>query len=490
MNITRDKRILRYINKKYGNGSIYKYFEYLLPLASCSGKINNYFSIHSSLKDILYNGSATELSETYILLLNDGLIKLSGTTLIINCYSLSVLSQLEDELRFNSTRPYRKQMEGQQELSDILKPWNNVSNKVGIDPNEINASISERILGVKCPRYFLPYLSGKPLKSDEINSLAPDALLNEEARRNLTDECIMLLIAYLAICKGDGVIYDFNTYAVSKYIIDNVFDGKTKCLSTMYLCHDRLIELGFVRSISDGGLEIVNYKESFGKNKNYVVIPYVVFKRKFKKLRIGSKRLFFEWIFMLNNGEDGNQNIGAKKKIYYRAYTTEWNTPKEKEKYKSVLVWLRKRCRAEIKDLICSEDDFTDLNQIFNITINNTGSLCISIRENYYISKRYERKLRMSFDAVDRFKRKSEYIRKMLLSHCTFTFTDHDLSSFTQILKHESNHVIKYILKNLEIIYKTKKEFKGKPINSLPGYLAAIYNKYKSVGNLEWNPEV
>lgn len=487
MNITREKRILRFIKSKYNNTNIIRYFEFLLPKVSPVGEIPNYAAIHNSLKDILFNGSSAILLEVYMTLLNDNIIKLVGNTLVINCYSLSFLSKAEDELRFNNTRPYKKSIEGQQELSETMNSWSKVSYKVSLNQNNINAAISELILGVKCPRYFLPYLTGKPLTQDEINSLSPGELIKEEARRNLSKECIMLLLSYMAICNYNGIIPYFNIYSVSIYLIDKVFEANTKNLSTLYLCHSKLLELGFVEYCPEG-LKIANYTDSFGRNKNYVIIPHIIFKKQFKKMHIGSMRLFFEWIFMLNNGEDGNKNLGANKKIYFRAYTTEWNTVGEKERYRSILAWLRKRCKAEVKDLICSEDEFTDLCEIFNITINNKGILCISIRENYYISKRYERKLRMTFDAVDRFKRKAEYIRKLLLSCCTFKYTEHDLSSFTQILRNERNNVIRYIIKNLEIIYKTKKEYNGKPIDDLPGYLAAIYRKYKSLGHLEWNP--
>lgn len=488
MNITREKRIIRFIENKYDNANVTKYIEFLLSQVNSFGEIPNYPAIHSKIKDILFNGSSAILTEIYITLLNDNIIRLNGTTLIINCYSVSFLTKAEDELRFNNKRPYKKQVEGQQEFSKIMNSWAKISYKVNLDQNNINASISELILGVKCPRYFLPYLTGKRLTEEEINSLSPEELLKEEARRNLSKECILLLLSYMAICNYNGIIPYFNIYSVSNYLIEKVFDSGTKNLSTLYLCHNKLLELGFVRNCSEG-LQIVNYANSFGKNKNYVVIPHIIFKRQFKKMHIGSMRLFFEWVFMLNNGECSNKNLGAKKKIYFRAFTTEWNTVSEKEKYKSILSWLRKRCKAEVKDLICPDDDFTKLNEIFNITINEKGILCISIRENYYISKRYERKLRMTFDAVHRFKRKAEYIRKILLS-CTFKYTEHDLSSFTQILRNERNNIIRYIIMNLEIIYKTKKEYNGKPIENLPAYLAAIYRKYKSVGHLQWNPEL
>ena len=340
MNITRDKRILRFIKNKYDNPSIQKYIEFLLPRVSAGGEILNYFSIHNQLKDILFNGSSAELTDIYIRLLNDGIMKLAGTTLILNCYSSSFLSLAEDELRFNSTRQYRKQLEGQQELAVVFDKWDKAIQKVDIDPKQISAAMSELLLGVKCPRYFLPYLAGKLLSQEELQSLSPSELSAEEARRNLSKECIMLLVSYFAICNHDGVIPYFNIHSVSQYLIEKVFEGNTKCLSTLYLCHNQLLELGFVQVVPDG-LLISHYAEAFGKSKNYVIIPHVVFKRHFKRLHIGSMRLFFEWIFMLNNGEDGNRNHGAGKKIYYRAYTTDWNTPGEKKKYKSVLAWLR-----------------------------------------------------------------------------------------------------------------------------------------------------
>lgn len=361
-------------------------------------------------------------------------------------------------------------------------------------PEQENAPVcyNTKSNGIKIPENLMPYLTGKPLTSEESTYLMkynPKMLTIEDDRRNLTKEEKRTFCACMAFFDSDGVIEDFNVHSLVKSIWTE-FGDDSFVIPTVYLAIERLKKLKLIEEYRNpekgwSCLRSLEYRAGFKElNKRYVYIPNVVLRKAFKKLQASSVKYFFDFLFRLNNGDDIKDGViihsGQDKFIVQQVAVDRNHTIEEKKEFRSNLFcWLHKRYKGEVDTLIygnLTDMDFIALAEFFHFKYISKTVLQIRVRKQYYISKQAE-ELKKQLAVHKKYRYKLGMI-KDYFKEKEISCSDEDLISILNIFKRVSR---KEILRILEIFNQRLKEGKEKDlgkIRSLPAYIRTLYKNH------------
>ena len=439
----------------------------------------------SVIRDIFGMDSARYL-EAYLALRKEDIVELKGIDLIILAWDDAHLYSLKLSL---PKRKYSRNV-----LQEQMEIWGFLRNleQLQINPERVlephrmeKPEVKwDKIMGVKFPRSLSHLLTGK-IRSEG----RTEEKIMAEGEKNISKEMIRYLCGLAALCDHNGEIRDFNRfYAVNR--MQELFDCGTMKTSTCYDVHKKLLDMGVIEeyikpATGEPCLRICGYAEGFGKGRNYVVIPYAVFRAVFKETETGAVRLFFDWVFKLNNGDNGKGTSDGNKAILFKAFATGLDTAAERTRYNKTLQWLRKRCRSEIFGLL------KQLRQYFDINIYNRsyGILSVRIKKEYFVSKRSAARLEDAHDPLKRYGRKADAI-KQILSRFTFKYTAEDLRAFVRVLKKAGKRAIEILLGALDKEIRERKEKGWKEIRHPGRYLAWMYANYRQGGRAALKSEL
>ncbi len=213
-----------------------------------------------------------------------------------------------------------------------------------------------------------------------------------------------------------------------------------------------------------------------------MIIPYAIFRRIFKRLETGSIKLFFDFVFKLNNGEDKKSNPGKDKPVFFTAFTTKYDTIADRKKHNHTFKWLKKRCKSEVLNLLFGGEENLALEQffIFNKKDLRKGKVQVFIRPEYYVSKAAVGKFEKVYDPLERYKKKAGIIQEFVSTYCTFKYSVDDIRDFVGVLKKESRRVIELLIGTLEVDAKTRRQKNWRGIGSLGAYLRWLHENYKN----------
>lgn len=495
MRLKKKDRIIKYLLDRSYNHELILYVTALLDVCN-NGLIKNYaLKYHTDIINNYFNGDRTIFNDIYLTLLRDEIIKMEGL-------DLNILIWNDDHyyrLRYNlPRRKYSKSiLQNQQSIGNLLEEFSKTiashkanaadpSKKITINNlEEIKVKYDwVKIQGIKIPRSLSPLFIGN------------------QVGNTLTKEEIRHMCGLLSQCDSDGYIIDFKeSYSFQSMI--SLFDDNSVSVSTCYDVNRKLRNKGII-TLEDHPqkgipcLRINGYKEGFGKGKNYVIVPYAVFQKCFKDCETSSIKVFFDWIFKLNNGEDKGGHKGKDKVIYLKAFTTKLDTRTDRQRYYEFCRWVKKRCKSEIKKLLVGDGEHDALQNFFDFTLNSKnasrGVIEIRIKEQYFISKKNAERTRMYLDPLVRYKNKAAIIEEVL-SSCTMKCSIKDKRDFVRILRSASRREIELLITTLEIDFRNRQQRRWKEIRSLGAYLKWLYDQYRQgdraiiYGKLSGDPE-
>lgn len=491
MRLSKKQRIINYaVNNGY-NETTLKYLSLLIDISK-NGMIDRYITEkHVEIIKNCFGNDATKASEAYILLVKDKIIESKGITLYILAWDDEHLYCLNHNL---PKRKYSKSVIREQTsivdnntLKDVIEASGysrsvpepdtkgNITGEIKIDWN--------KLIGIKFSREFAGLLTGEPLSSEGKSRLTPEQIIKEEEKRNLSKEERRYLLGLMSQCNSEGKIYDYNQlFSITK--MQELFDDGTLAVSTCYDVHKKLIAKGIIEEYTYKNgiytcLKLIGYEDGYGKGRNYVVIPYAVFQKIFKQLKTKSIKLFFKFIFMLNNGED-KKNPGINKKVYFKVRSTTKDTTQDKVSFNNKLRWLNCRCNSEIEDAVYGNKNNLALQQFFDIENDGrkNGMILIKIKDKYFVAKNTVKRIVRIFDPLERYAKRAKLIREILEKNCSFIYSSEDVRSFVIIFKKECRRVIELLIRTLDIDIKNRRQNGWGEVRSLGAYMHSLYKKY------------
>jgi len=433
---------------------------------------------NSIIRDIFGMDNARYL-EAYMSLRKEDIVELKGLDLIILAWDDAHLYSLKLSLpkRKYSRNVLHEQMEIWRYCRNLEKTPESPERVLEPHRMEKPEVKWDKIMGVKFPRSLSHLLTGK--------SQSHEGRTEEEiiaaGDKSVSKEMVRYICGLAAQCDSNGEIRDFNRlYAINR--MQELFDCGTMKTSTCYDVHKKLLDMGIIEeyvkpATGEPCLRISGYAEGFGKGRNYVVIPYAVFRAVFKETEIGAIRLFFDWVFKLNNGEDGKGGTDRNKAVLFKAFATGLDTGRDRAKYQGTLQWLKKRCRSEIFGLV------RQLKKYFDINIHNRsyGILSARIKKEYFVSKRSAARLEEVLDPLKRYRRKAEVIKE-ILARFAFKYAVDDLRAFVRVLRKAKKRVIEALFGALDTEMREREEKGWKEIKHPGRYLAWMYSRYREGG--------
>lgn len=506
MRLKKKDQVLKFAKAKGYNEDQLKFLSYHLDICR-DGWINDYVSKLPSISSKIFPEEPSKCFSIYPSLVEDKvLVLIRAKDLHILWWDLDFLHVAGYDNKQARKRKYTKDpIKNQQSIVEFIQLKYAKYLPAPSEPPKIKnlegckVTMSYLLEGVKIPSNIFVLFSGLPMTDKDLKEIKKNlkdtddpeeikAILKNQAYiRNLNKEDKRLLYGYCSVCNTRGIINDFKVSDVIEKLRE-IFDDGTIAESTVHECHKKLKRIGIVRELTQlrtgqTTLEICNYN-NFGKGNRYVILPYAVFKRAFKKLQAAGMKLFFEWVFRLNNGEGDNKTgSGKDKALYFKAARSDFDTPKQKKEFQDNCRWLRKRCRSEIQKVIMGDADFKALQEFFDIGLNNNnkhyGYIEVRIKQDYFIGKKQAERLKAALDPLERYQDKAEYIKGVLKDYCRFDYTEEDLKSFTRTLHRAGKKVIFRMLRTLDIIIRDKEEFNKTPVKCKGAYLNKLYDVYR-----------
>lgn len=479
MKLKKKDRIIKYLFDRGYSRELILYVTALLEVCN-NGSIKNYaLKYHKDIINNYFNNDRSIFNEIYLTLLRDEIIKMEGL-------DLNILIWNDDHyyrLRYNiPRRKYSKSiLQDQQSIGNLLDEFSKAVASHKGDAADPTKKITINNLEEVKVKYDWVKIQGIKIPRN-LSSL----FIGNQDGGTLTKEEMRHMCGLLSQCDANGDIVDFRE-SYSFQLMLSLFDDNSVSVSTCYDVHRKLRDKGVIslEIHSQKGvpcLRINGYREGFGKNKNYVIVPYAVFQKYFKDCETSSIKVFFDWIFKLNNGDDKGGNKGKDKVIYLKAFTTKLDTRTDKQKYYEFCRWVKKRCRSEIKKLLVGDGEHDALQNFFDFTLNSKnasrGVIEIRIKEQYYISKKNAERTRMYLDPLDRYKKKAAIIEEVLAS-CTMKCSIKDKRDFVRILRSASRREIELLIATLEIDFRNRQQRRWKEIRSLGAYLKWLYDQYR-----------
>jgi len=394
------------------------------------------------------------------------------------------------------SKKLREPIKQQQDILNIL-----TSGKLG---NVVKTALSKAIekvpeisykykdKGFKVPESIMPYLTGQPLSQSEKDALIkynPEMIELEEKRRNLPKNTILAYCACLAFTDKNGVIEDCTVHSLLQNVhkeFGNVFNLQTWYNSFKNLISLKLIEIYYDERKDCPCIRISGIQESI--SDRYVIVPYVVFEKDFKRLETASIKIFFDIIFGLNNGEEkknGKINIVGPSKVYFfKMAKLDTEKKKNRDKFVAKLLQYKKRYPNELRIAMFGDAarateikgvEFRALSKYFHFQYSSGTAVMVRIRKEYYVSKDSER-IKKKLTHV-RYKRKLQLLEQEL-SRREIDYSEKDVNDLLTVFRKTSNRIIKQIISIIAERIRLCKEYGWSKIESLGAYARKILQEH------------
>ncbi len=471
MRIIKEQRILNSLQNMNLDDDCIALMKNLISIAR-HGSIPGFVYMLDDIRKKVFADNHSRFVIAYKNLLDTGLITLQGTTLIINAWQKpSSIYQMQINIH-NYTTPRRQYTRIIDEQSCMASFNDYVQSK---KPEEKNF-IWNKIKGIIVPRSLAGLFTRKVYDS-ELTKLDSAWLLREEERRMLSKEEIRYLCGLLSQCNTFGQIKGFNTH-YSILAMKDLFEDESFAVSTGYRVQKSLLDKDIISicSCSKTGSQTLNingYRDGFGKGRNYVVLPYAIFRTIFKSLELAAINLFFEEVFQLNNGDNGRGNASAHKKVKLKLLAAGMDTRTDKEKLIAIRTWLRKRNDSEVFKLIQGLKEFFDLEYMGN------GVISFKIKLMYFVLKDAVRRVERAINPIKRYWEKAELIKECLDAYA-LEYKKQDLQDLIMVFSRAAARITRRVIKALAIDIRTRKQNNRPAIKSLGAYVSSLYNQYVS----------
>lgn len=479
MRLSRKQRIINYCTEKGFTENAKKLLAAILDITD-NGIIDGYaLKYHERIIREVFDGEARYYYDGYRELASNKIVEIKGIHLVILAWDYNHLFALKSNL---PRRKYTKDpVKGQLQLDGMIRKNKKALELPDNTEDKLNITCNwQKLMGVIIPRSLAPYLTGRTYSK---NPDTIDNMVRNIDAMDLDKEEIRRYIALIAQCIDGDIHYYHQAHSIR--LMKELFGDATVSESTCYDVDKKLLEKGLISIFDDGEgykrLRINGYKDGFGKGKNYVAVPYAVFQEDFKLLEIGAIKIFFDFIFALNNGENDGRKFSAGKQIRRKIFSTPYDTQEDRKKCKWLQAWLRRRCNDEVSELLLGCKRGSGLRQFFYIDAESdkqNGIVYIRIHERYFVSKGLK-EFTQGFDPIVRFKRKAELI-KQLLGKVSFQYTEKDLRDFIMVFRTATKRIIEILLRTLDIDIRNRQQRRWKSIESKGGYLREMYRKYLS----------
>lgn len=459
--------------------------------------IPNFTSEEYKYIDSIFDGSKDNYLLVLKVLINKDLVSFNydqNTLVIVSLYSHHINNLLYN---FNSKKQKRSYLKDpfkkQQSIFSILSSGSlgkivaTAAEKISETTQILSFNYKES--GFKVYESIMPYLTGEPLSGQEKEVLLkrnPELLSLEEYRRNLSKESKRVLCALLSFMDENGVIEDCTEHSLLQSVLKE-FGSESFCSSTWYISSYNLRKAKLITKFYDKEKDCPCIKVNcINTGERYVIVPFIpLVDKDFKKLEAASVKIFFELLFLLNNGEtkrDGKiEFTGQSKAVYYKIDKLETEKKENKSKFEKKLLQLKKRFPNEIRkalfgDCVNQDSDFKALSKYFHFKYLSGTSLMVRIKQEYYISKKAEI-LKKQLNVLERHKRKVQII-KGFLDDYKVDFTHEEMLDFIKVFRRVNKKVTKLILGLLaERINKVKEGWDN--IVSKGAYVRRLYQKYQ-----------
>lgn len=470
MRLTKEQRILNTVKGLNLDDNSVDLMKYLISI-SINGIVSGFVYMMDEVRKKVFADNHHHMVYAYKNLLDSGLITLQGTNLII-------LAWTKPEKLYQTNLIYNNNTTKNRKYSRVVDKQIYMSNLDEADTHSSEEQINftwNKVKGIIVPRTMAGLFTRKIYESEK-TGLDMSWVLAEEERRQLDKEEIRFLCGLIAQCNTYGQIRDYNTHYAIK-VMQELFEDSSFAISTGYRVQDQLISKGIIqiRKVNEGRkvLIINDYAGGFGPGKNYVVLPYAIFRTIFKQLELAAINLFFEQVFQLNNGENGKGSINANKKVNLKVISAPMDAKTEKEKLYRLRNWLRKRNDSEVFKLIY------DLQAFFDIEDAGHGNVTFRIKRMYFVLKNAVRNKEGMFDSIKRYPRKAMIIKEVLLAN-NVRIGINDLRGLTDVFVHIDAHVTRRLVKILAMDINDRQLHGRHAIKSMAAYAANLYEQYKA----------
>lgn len=359
--------------------------------------------------------------------------------------------------------------------------------------------------GFKVLESIMPYFTGQPLTDKDRESLLrynPEFLTLEEKRRNMPKHSILAYCACLTFMDDDGIIDDCTEYSLLQNVWKE-FGEDIFCTQTWYNSIQKLLELKLIEKFYDERkdcpcIRVTNIKES--SSDRYVIVPFVVFEKDFKKVEIAGLKIFFDIIFWLNNGEEKGGDgtirvVGQGKTYFFKMAKLDAEKQENREKFEKKLLQYKKRYPNELKiamfgdvakpdpevkkpkEMELKESEFKALAKYFHFAYTSGTALMTRIRKEYYISKQSE-KVKKQLSMQSRHNRKVYLLEDLLKSH-RIEYQQQDISDLIQVFRRVNRRTVALVVSILAERVRLWKEHEWSKIKSLGAYARKVLQEHR-----------
>jgi len=468
---------------------------------------NHYIHNYFDGDPLAYINSLKELSEKYFIKYNTDQDKM--IILVLQPHHLNNLLYGFKSIRKKKHK--RKPIDQQQGLFGML-----TSGKLGelIDTAlkkashiipEVNFKYKDK--GFKVYESIMPYFTGQQLKEKErelLNKYNPEMVVLEDNRRNMPKNSMLAYCACLTFMDEKGIISDCTEYSLLQNVIET-FGKDTFCVQTWYNSIERLVELKLIEKFIDDKDCPCMRVVGVDFNQRYVVIPFVVFEKDFKRVETAGLKMFFDILFGLNNGESINKDgtislLGQDKAYFFKMAKLDAEKEENRDKFEKKLLQYKKRYPNEIRtamfgdiakwsrgepketnslqaDEEIKESDFKALSKYFNFQYVSGTALMIRIRKDYYISKKSDSTKKQLAIQV-RHKRKMHLIDGLLKEH-KIDYQDKDMVDLINVFKRENKRTVSLVINIIADRVRRSADLGWNKILSLGAYARKILKEYK-----------
>lgn len=407
----------------------------------------------------------------------------------------------------------RKPVKQQQSIMEVL-----TSGKLGqivktalikAAHNVAEISFKYKDRGFKVPESIMPYFTGLPLTDQEREVMLrynPEQVVLEEKRRNMPKNSILAYCACLAFIDDNGIIEDCTEHSLLHNVLNEF--GNIFCVQTWYNSIDRLLELKLIEKFYDKEkdcpcIRVTGIKESL--SDRYVIIPFIVFGKDFKRVETAGMKMFFDIMFGLNNGEEKRSDgtikvVGQGKTFFFKMAKLDAEREENREKFLRKLLQYKKRYPNELRIAMfgdaakssakdpndskpdgppgaaVKESEFRALAKYFHFHYTSGTALMIRIRKEYYISKESEKTKKQL--AHIRHKRKMQLLKDLLKNH-NIEYQEQDMLDLIKVFSRVNRRTISLIISILAERVRLIKEYGWSQIKSLGAYSRKILQEHQ-----------
>lgn len=467
MRLTKEQRIVNTAKKLNLDENSVALIKYLVSIAQ-NGSIPGFVYKMDEIRKKVFADNHHHMINAYKNLLASGIVTLQATTLIITAWQ-------------SPNKEYQTLLINNNYTTDIRRYTSVFDNQIYMSRLYDKNAVQEekfswnKVKGIIVPRTMAGLFTRK-IYTSENRRLDMAWMLAEEEKRQLDKEEIRFLCGLIAQCNTYGQIPDYNAHYAIR-IMQDLFEDSSFAVSTGYRVQGQLIDKDIIqiREVRDGRCTLIinGYSDGFGPGKNYVVLPYAIFKVIFKQLELAAINLFFEQVFQLNNGENGKGSVNANKKVNLKVLSAPMDSRTDREKLNKLRSWLRKRNDSEIFRIILS------LQAFFDIEDAGKGNISFKIKRIFFVRKNAVRNKEKLSDPIKRYPRKAAIIKDALIKNNVKTNIS-ELRALISVFAHADPRIIRRLIKVLAIDIQSRRQHNRPEIKSMAAYTANLYEQYRA----------